>query len=133
MQQVRYDHDSFKPVINGDDKDALTRPAPKDGVVRILLIPRTHFDRDLLNAVWAWSRHAEGGKITRRLALCIMHCAMRTLESSLRHLLQLAADRFESGSAADKRVVTTPHRPCVTDSISALALLVVGHANRSCG
>ena len=74
--------------------------------MRIFRIPRKHFDRELLNAVWAWSKHAEGGAITRRMALCIIHCAMRTMESCIRTILAMAAERYVSGNAEQKRIVT---------------------------
>jgi len=48
----------------------------------------------------------KGKDIPVRLALCIIHCAMRTMESCLRSLLDPISEKFLSGSDTTKRSVT---------------------------
>ena len=80
VRRANYKHKEFIPTLNGADPLAT---AEEDGLIRTYITLKP-FTRDLSRAIWAMAAERE---ITPRLALCVIHCGMRTLESSLRSLL----------------------------------------------
>ena len=90
-----YQHDTFKPTVNGATPGA---KAARNGLVRIPILP-THFDRNLTKAVWAWAKEAN---IAPRLALCVIHCAMRTMESNLKRMLTVMMERYTADKKGDR-------------------------------
>ena len=92
---MKYEHDDFKPTMNGDER---TNAARNAGFVRVP-IEVEHFTRDLTKAVWAYANEAD---IPARMALCIIHCAMRTLESCLKHVLTVMGERYLANRTSNK-------------------------------
>ena len=104
LNTMKYAHDNFKPALNGDNP---SKTAGKAGFVRVP-IEVAHFTRDLTKAVWAYASEAD---IPARMALCIIHCAMRTLESCLKRVLTMMGERYISpatkNKVSDREVIDT--------------------------
>lgn len=111
LRLLKYDHKDGKPGIDGGSESAATRKAKADCWVRVPVVP-THYERELPNATWYKQRAGRPAPppahtLMKRLALCILHAAMRTIESCLTQMLLLGQDRFVGGKKADMVAVTT--------------------------
>ena len=111
LRRLRYNHKSGKPGIDGGQDGAATRKATEDCWVRVPVQPE-HYERELPNATWSKPRAGRpapppANKLLRRLALCILHCAMRTGESCLTQMLLLARDKYVGNKAKDVRAINT--------------------------
>ena len=93
VRAAKYNHKSFVPGVNGDDADALERVVNSDCLVRVPCLPAL-YERELSG--WA-------EPVKRRLALCIMHAGMRTMESNIKHFLKLFLEKFASGRGKDQQ------------------------------
>ena len=91
-----YKHDAFVPELDGDGEKSAT--AGRDGFIRVPIEVKT-FTRDLPKAIWTWANEQD---ITPRLALCVIHCAMRTLESSLKQMLTVLGERYLANVTKNK-------------------------------
>ena len=123
--RLGYDHASFVPGINGDDLGAVDTVFDTDVLVRVPVMPK-HF-RDLPKAIWSRTAIMEeelGEELEEqeglqdderapprlwkyRFGLCIMHCAMRTAESCLKHMLLILQTRYKAGHNGDRRCIDT--------------------------
>ena len=101
VTRFRYVSSTFIPTIDGNLPNAWNTPATRDGMVRMPIFP-THFDKPLVKAVWDWSKHAD---ITCRLALCIIHCGMRTMESCLKGVLGILREKYEAGKGDHQALI----------------------------
>ena len=118
LRSMGYVHDAFTPGINGDCADAATRKLACDVVVRVPVAPKL-FARPLNDAAWrkvegfsddvgsgdANGRGVTGLPILACFGLCIIHCGMRTLESTLRLVLTIASDRYLANKGKDRKLI----------------------------
>lgn len=114
LRAIGYDHDDFVPAIDGG-KHSADAKAKKLGAVR-MPVQVEHCKRELPAAVFGkpkaggLSQQASGAEaLMTKFGLCIMHCAMRTIESCLTHLLKQAMDRFVLGKKRDVEAVDAMH------------------------
>jgi hypothetical protein len=91
IRKLYLDHDAFIPGIDGDAADAATRTLPKDTLVRVPVIPNM-YEHTLTKALWDVSKYSTK---EAKLSLCIMHCAMRTMESNLKWMLKEVLDKVK--------------------------------------
>ena len=70
-------------------------------LVRVPVLPK-HTDRVLVNAIWDTVKY---GNMEARLGLCIMHCAMRSMESSLKWMLTTIRDKYKEGRGGARAIV----------------------------
>ena len=113
-----YNKDTFVPACNTDvfqASSATLRPHACDQILRpgsIVRMPVSPecFARELPDALWDSGKH---GSITRRLGTCIMHCAMRTGESTVGGATNLLRNIYSGepsplrgeNKARDKRII----------------------------
>ena len=97
----KYDHEHFVPGMNGDLRNIDIKPATKAVLVRVSVLP-LHYDRELAQATWD---RVKDGKLEEKLGLCIMHCAMRSIESCLKRLLVTILEKFKAAKASDQAKV----------------------------
>ena len=101
VERIGYDPAKFKPGLNGDEPDAEKIKAKKDLLIRVPVVPKL-CQRALPRAS---VRARCGAPITSVLGLCIVHCAMRTCESCLRHMLTTASARFVANKGGDQATI----------------------------
>jgi hypothetical protein len=70
-------------------------------LVRVPVLPK-HADRVLVNAIWDTVKY---GNMDDRLGLCILHCAMRSMESSLKWMLKTISDSYKEGKGGARAIV----------------------------
>jgi hypothetical protein len=96
IRRLYKDHNAFIPGINGDATDAATRTLAHDTLVRVPVIPNM-YERKLIKALWDSTKYSSK---EAKLALCIMHGAMRSGESNLKWMLKEIIDKFKASTSA---------------------------------
>ena len=129
LRRLKYDHKSQKPGIDGGAEGAATRKARADCWVREPVVP-THYERELPNATWYKQRAGRPApppahSLMRRIALCILHAAMRTIESCLTQMLLLAQDKYKGNKKADVNAVNTHLNEYLRDRLGLRKLVSV--------
>ena len=124
MRRLKYDHAAFVPGINGDDADAATKTRQTDCLVRMPVVTSI-FERELPNAAWKGMRACETKNILGVMGLCIIHCAMRTLESCLKLLLRVASTRYLAGKGKDRDIVNAKLNDAVWTDLRLRKLISV--------
>ena len=127
FRDLKYDHDNFVPVIDGDAADAATRPSPADGLIRVP-VTTTLFERDLSNSIWADGEAEKSGvRVIRMFGMCIIHAAMRTCESCLRGVLLVASTRYVAGKGKDREIINTRLNVAVWEDLRVRKLISVNN------
>jgi len=129
LRRLKYDHKSQKPGIDGGAEGAATRKARGDCWVRMPVIP-AHYERELPNATWYKPRAGRPAPppahtLLRRMSLCILHAAMRTIESCLTQMLLLAQDKYKGNKKADVNAVNTHLNEYLRDRLGLRKLVSV--------
>ena len=121
----------FKPSIDGDKKDAAQKKLSSECLMRVPCQPKL-FERPLNDSVWAkrpdsawqrWFGTETANPILSRFGLCIIHCAMRTMESCLRLMLTVMASRFVAGT--DRETINKHLNKAIWDDLRIRRLIAV--------
>ena len=99
--------DAFVPGINGDLDNAAQRKCANDTLIRVPAVISTR--RELSDAAWAKRASFADGtfSLIDKFGLCIIHCAMRTMESTLMIMLKFMMDRYVANKKNDKKMIDT--------------------------
>lgn len=110
IRKLKYSHSGFTSGLDITERtpDAATMTSGGDCLVRVPVMVQ-HFTRPLDTAIWSrrdpkWKQGDEN-PVLACFGLCIIHLAMRTLESSLRLMLKIASDRFVAGKGSDRKMI----------------------------
>lgn len=107
LERLGYEPKSFVPKIDGGAPNAATIVASEDMLVRVPVMPK--HTRQLEKPIWAERQHEELDESVPHLGgfafgLCVMHCAMRTMESCLKNMLLTLMTQYKV-SAKDKAII----------------------------
>ena len=101
IRAAKYDHASWLPDVNADLPDAATSKSTKVRLVRVPVLPN-HHDKLLPNAIWDTVKY---GHMEAKLGLCILHCAMRSMESCLKCMLERILALYKNGSESQRTII----------------------------
>lgn len=119
-----YDHDKFVPAINGDAPDVATETLDYDVLIRAPVMT-TMFERKLENTIWKDEAACSKQNFIERFGLCIIHCAMRTLESCIRQIVSFASTRYKAGKGKDREIINTHLNVAVWEDVRLRKLISV--------
>ena len=118
LVRLGYNHAGFVPGVNGDVDGIVDEKVFEDVLVRVPVRPK--HGRSLPKAIWAGNlgEHDEQSDVdedeqappklfTFRFGMCMLHGAMRTIESCLKHMLFILSNQFKEGRHGDRGVIDT--------------------------